>query len=218
MRKEKNERVLITTLTIRMSEELTAYLKNMGLNVAYLHSEIKSLERIEIIRDLRLGKYDCVVGINLLREGLDIPEVSLVAILDANKEGFLRSERSLVQTIGRAARNANGKVIMYADSISRAMDYAINETKRRREIQEKYNLEHGITPKTIVKEIYADISVSRKVVEEKKNSKKLSITEINEVLKELEHQMYEAAKKLDFEHATVLRDSIMEIKAEYKIK
>ena len=218
IRKEKNERVLITTLTIRMSEELTSYLKNMGLNVAYLHSEIKSLERIEIIRDLRLGKYDCVVGINLLREGLDIPEVSLVAILDANKEGFLRSERSLIQTIGRAARNANGKVIMYADSISKAMNYAINETKRRREIQEKYNIEHGVTPKTIVKEIYADISVSHKVVEEKKKEKRLTITEINELLKELEAQMYEAAKKLDFEYATVLRDSIMEIKAEYKIK
>ena len=218
LRKEKNERVLITTLTIRMSEELTAYLKNMGLNVAYLHSEIKSLERIEIIRDLRLGKYDCVVGINLLREGLDIPEVSLVAILDANKEGFLRSERSLVQTIGRAARNSNGKVIMYADSVSKAMDYAIRETRRRREIQENYNLEHGITPKTIVKEIYADISVSHKVVEEKKKEKRLTITEINELLAELEGQMYEAARKLDFEHATVLRDSIMEIKAEYKIK
>ena len=218
LRKEKNERVLITTLTIRMSEELTAYLKNMGLSVAYLHSEIKSLERIEIIRDLRLGKYDCVVGINLLREGLDIPEVSLVAILDANKEGFLRSERSLIQTIGRAARNSNGKVIMYADSISKAMDYAISETKRRREIQEKYNLEHGITPKTIVKEIYADISVSKKVKEEKKTEKRLSMAEINELLQELEGQMYEAARKLDFEHATILRDSIMEIKAEYKIK
>ena len=217
-RKEKNERVLITTLTIRMSEELTSYLKNMGLSVAYLHSEIKSLERIEIIRDLRLGKYDCVVGINLLREGLDIPEVSLVAILDANKEGFLRSERSLIQTIGRAARNANGKVIMYADSISKAMDYAIGETKRRREIQEKYNLEHGITPKTIVKEIYADIAVSHKVKEEKKVGKRLTMAEINELLQELEAQMYEAARKLDFEHATVLRDSIMEIKAEYKIK
>ena len=218
LRKEKNERVLITTLTIRMSEELTAYLKNMGLSVAYLHSEIKSLERIEIIRDLRLGKYDCVVGINLLREGLDIPEVSLVAILDANKEGFLRSERSLIQTIGRAARNSNGKVIMYADSISKAMDYAISETKRRREIQEKYNLEHGITPKTIVKEIYADISVSKKVKEEKKAEKRLTMAEINELLQELEGQMYEAARKLDFEHATILRDSIMEIKAEYKIK
>ena len=218
LRKEKNERVLITTLTIRMSEELTAYFKNMGLNVAYLHSEIKSLERIEIIRDLRLGKYDCVVGINLLREGLDIPEVSLVAILDANKEGFLRSERSLIQTIGRAARNANGKVIMYADSISKAMDYAIKETKRRREIQEKYNLENNIIPKTIVKEIYDQIGPTHKIKEKEEKQKRLTIEEINVLLGELEHQMYEAARKLDFEHATILRDSIMEIKAEYKIK
>lgn len=217
-RKERNERVLITTLTIRMSEDLTAYLKNMGLNVAYLHSEIKSLERIEIIRDLRLGKYDCLVGINLLREGLDLPEVSLVAILDANKEGFLRSDRSLIQTIGRAARNENGKVIMYADSISKAMDYAISETKRRREIQEKYNLENNIVPKTIVKAIYDQIGPTHKVKKEKKEEKRLSITEINELLNDLEHQMYEAARNLDFEHATILRDSILEIKAEYKIK
>ena len=216
-RKARNERVLITTLTIRMSEDLTAYFKDLGLSVAYLHSEIKSLERIEILRDLRLGKYDCLVGINLLREGLDLPEVSLVAILDANKEGFLRSERSLIQTIGRAARNSNGMVIMYADSISKAMDYAITETKRRREIQEKYNLEHNITPKTIVKEIFDAIKVTHKVTEEK-TEKKLSITEINELLAELEHQMFEAAKKLDFEYATILRDSIMELKAEYKIK
>ena len=218
VRKERNERVLVTTLTIRMSEDLTQYLKDMGLNVAYLHSEIKSLERIEILRDLRLGKYDCLVGINLLREGLDLPEVSLVAILDANKEGFLRSERSLIQTIGRAARNSNGMVIMYADSTSKAMDYAINETKRRREIQEKYNLEHNITPQTIVKDVYDAIKVTHKVKEEKEKKQKLSITEINELLAELEHQMYEAAKKLDFEYATILRDSIMELKAEYKIK
>ena len=217
VRKARNERVLVTTLTIRMSEDLTQYFKDLGLNVAYLHSEIKSLERIEILRDLRLGKYDCLVGINLLREGLDLPEVSLVAILDANKEGFLRSERSLIQTIGRAARNSNGMVIMYADSVSKAMDYAINETKRRREIQEKYNLEHNITPKTIVKEIFDAIKVTHKVTEEK-TDKKLSITEINELLAELEHQMFEAAKKLDFEYATILRDSIMELKAEYKIK
>ena len=218
LRKERNERVLVTTLTIRMSEDLTQYFKDMGLSVAYLHSEIKSLERIEILRDLRLGKYDCLVGINLLREGLDLPEVSLVAILDANKEGFLRSERSLIQTIGRAARNSNGKVIMYADSISKAMDYAIKETKRRREIQEKYNLEHNITPKTIVKEIFDAIKVTHKVTDEKKEKTKLNINEINELLADLEHQMYEAAKKLDFEYATILRDSIMELKAEYKIK
>ena len=218
IRKERNERVLVTTLTIRMSEDLTAYLKDMGLSVAYLHSEIKSLERIEIIKDLRLGKYDCIVGINLLREGLDIPEVSLVAILDANKEGFLRSDRSLVQTIGRAARNSNGRVIMYADDISKAMEYAIKETQRRREIQEKYNLENNIIPKTIVKEIYADIRPTHEVKESKKKERKLSITEINELLQDLEHQMYEAASKLDFEYATILRDSIMELKAEYKIK
>ena len=218
IRKQNNERVLVTTLTIRMSEDLTQYLKDMGLSVAYLHSEIKSLERIEIIKDLRLGKYDCIVGINLLREGLDIPEVSLVAILDANKEGFLRSDRSLIQTIGRAARNSNGKVIMYADSISKAMEYAINETRRRREIQEKYNLENNIIPKTIVKEIYADISPTHTVKESKKKDKKLSITEVNELLQDLEHQMYEAASKLDFEYATILRDSIIELKAEYKIK
>ena len=218
LRKEKNERVLVTTLTIRMSEDLTQYLKDMGLSVAYLHSEIKSLERIEILRDLRLGKYDCLVGINLLREGLDLPEVSLVAILDANKEGFLRSERSLIQTIGRAARNSNGKVIMYADSISKAMDYAIKETKRRREIQEKYNLEHNIIPKTIVKDIYDSIKVTHDVKETKEKQEKLTMTQINELLADLEHQMFEAAKKLDFEYATILRDSIMELKAEYKIK
>ena len=197
---------------------MTDYLKNMGLSVAYLHSEVKTLERLKIIRDLRLGKYDCIVGINLLREGLDIPEVSLVAILDANKEGFLRSERSLVQTIGRAARNENGKVIMYADSISKAMEYAIGETQRRRSIQEEYNRVHNITPKTIVKPIYDQIGPSQKVKEDKKKNERLSITEINELLKDLECQMYEAAKNLDFEHATILRDSILEIKAEYKIK
>ena len=218
IRKENNERVLITTLTIRMSEDLTQYFKDMGLNVAYLHSEIHSLERIEILRDLRLGKYDCLVGINLLREGLDLPEVSLVAILDANKEGFLRSERSLIQTIGRAARNANGKVIMYADSISKAMDYAIKETKRRREIQEKYNEQNNIVPKTIIKDIYDSIKVTKKVSDDGEHKEKLSITEINELLADLEHQMFEAAKKLDFEHATILRDSIIELKAEYKIK
>ena len=217
LRKERNERVLVTTLTIRMSEDLTQYLKDMGLSVAYLHSEIKSLERIEILRDLRLGKYDCLVGINLLREGLDLPEVSLVAILDANKEGFLRSDRSLIQTIGRAARNSNGKVIMYADSISKAMEYAIKETKRRRDIQEKYNLEHNITPKTIVKDIHDAIKVTHSV-KDKKEKEKLTINQINELLADLEHQMYEAARKLDFEYATILRDSIMELKAEYKIK
>lgn len=214
---ELGERVLVTTLTIRMSEDLTAYLKDMGLKVAYLHSEIKSLERIEIIRDLRLGKYDVLVGINLLREGLDIPEVSLVAILDADKEGFLRSERSLIQTIGRAARNANGMVIMYADKISDAMNKAITETNRRREIQEKYNLEHNITPKTIVKEIFEAIKVTKDVVEEKQEEVKLSQKEVIEMITGLETEMYAAARKLDFERATVLRDSIIELKATYKI-
>ena len=214
---ELGERVLVTTLTIRMSEDLTAYLKDMGLKVAYLHSEIKSLERIEIIRDLRLGKYDVLVGINLLREGLDIPEVSLVAILDADKEGFLRSERSLIQTIGRAARNANGMVIMYADKISDAMNKAITETNRRREIQEKYNLEHNITPKTIVKEIFEAIKVTKDVVEEKQEEVKLLQKEVIEMITGLETEMYAAARKLDFERATVLRDSIIELKATYKI-
>ncbi len=212
-----NERVLVTTLTIRMSEDLTAYLKDMGLKVAYLHSEIKSLERIEIIRDLRLGKYDVLVGINLLREGLDIPEVSLVAILDADKEGFLRSERSLIQTVGRAARNANGKVIMYADKISEAMEKAITETNRRREIQEAYNQANNITPKTIVKEIYEAIKIT-KDVEEEKEEVKLSIQEVMKMLEDLEKEMYASARKLDFERATVLRDSIIELKATYKIK
>ena len=150
-RVEKNERVLVTTLTKKMSEDLTDYLKEIGIKVQYLHSEVKTLERIEIIRDLRLGKYDVLIGINLLREGLDLPEVSLVTILDADKEGFLRSERSLIQTIGRAARNSNGKVIMYADKMTRSMEIAISETKRRRAIQEEYNEKHGITPTTIVK-------------------------------------------------------------------
>ena len=215
---EKNERVLITTLTIRMSEDLTNYLKNLGLSVAYLHSEVKSLERLQIIRDLRLGKYDCLVGINLLREGLDIPEVSLVAILDADKEGFLRSERSLIQTIGRAARNANGKVIMYADNISSAMSIAIKETCRRRQIQEAYNIQNNITPKTIIKDISEAIVVSKEIKEKQENNKRLSIIEINELLDELEHKMFDAAKKLDFEQATILRDSIIELKKEYKIK
>ena len=212
------ERVLITTLTIRMSEDLTAYLKDMGLKVAYLHSEIKSLERIEIIRDLRLGKYDCLVGINLLREGLDIPEVSLVAILDANKEGFLRSERSLIQTIGRAARNASGHVIMYADKVSDAMNKAITETNRRREIQEAYNKENGIIPTTIKKDIFEAIKVTKDVEEEKSQEVKLTTKEVVAMIDNLEAEMYAAARKLDFERATILRDSIIELKATYKVK
>ena len=203
----KNERVLITTLTIRMSEELTNYLKEMNIKVAYLHSEIKTLERLKIIHDLRSGIYDCIVGINLLREGLDIPEVSLICILDADKQGFLRSTRSLIQTIGRAARNANGKVIMYADSESDSMKEAILETKRRREIQEMYNEKHGIIPKTIVKEI-KDI-VSNEVTEKKK---KVSKKEKQEMIIRIEAEMKEAAAKMDFEKAMELRDIYFELK------
>ena len=211
-RVEKKEKVLITTLTIRMSEELTQYLKGLDIKVAYLHSEIKSLERLKIIRDLRKGKYDVIVGINLLREGLDIPEVSLVAIMDADKQGFLRSERSLIQTIGRAARNANGKVIMYADSISDSMDIAIKETNRRRKIQEEYNKENNIIPKTIIKEI-PDL-VSNEVEEEIKEPQKMSKQEKAKVMIKLENEMKEAAKKLDFERAMELRDVLFELKSE----
>ena len=209
-KREKKERVLITTLTIRMSEELTNYLKEMGIKVAYLHSEIKTLERLKIIRELRLGVYDCVVGINLLREGLDIPEVSLICILDADKQGFLRSERSLIQTIGRAARNASGHVIMYADTVSEAMDLAIKETARRREIQEQYNLEHHITPKTISKEIKEVVSNE---IENKAQKAKMSKKEKENILVTLEEEMREAAKNLDFERAMELRDILLEMKS-----
>ena len=203
---KKNERVLITTLTIRMSEELTNYLKEMNIKVAYLHSEIKTLERLKIIHDLRSGVYDCIVGINLLREGLDIPEVSLICILDADKQGFLRSTRSLIQTIGRAARNANGKVIMYADNYSDSMNEAIKETERRRSIQEEYNKVHGITPKTISKEI-KDV-VSNDIKDAKK---KLSKREKLEQIEVLEKQMREAAANMDFEKAMELRDIIFDL-------
>ena len=211
-RTEKNEKVLITTLTIRMAEELTQYLKGLDIKVAYLHSEIKTLERLKIIRDLRLGKYDVLVGINLLREGLDIPEVSLVAIMDADKQGFLRSERSLIQTIGRAARNANGKVIMYADNVSDSMDIAIKETNRRRTIQEEYNKKHNIVPKTIVKDI-SDI-ISNTVELEEKEPQKLSKQDKAKLMIRLEQEMKEAAKNLDFERAMELRDALFELKAE----
>ena len=204
---KKNERVLITTLTIRMSEELTNYLKEMNIKVAYLHSEIKTLERLKIIHDLRSGIYDCIVGINLLREGLDIPEVSLICILDADKQGFLRSNRSLIQTIGRAARNENGKVIMYADSYSDAMNEAIKETKRRREIQEEYNKIHNITPKTIIKDIKE--VVTNEVADKKK---KISKKERIEMLEKLEKEMREAARAMDFEKAMELRDIYFELK------
>lgn len=218
-RKERDERVLVTTLTIKMAEDLTDYLKDVGLKVAYLHSEIKTLERIEIIRDLRLGKYDVLVGINLLREGLDIPEVSLVAILDADKEGFLRSERSLIQTIGRAARNQNGEVIMYADKITDSMRVAIDETNRRRAKQMAFNEEHGIEPKTIKKEIRDVIRATmvaeeEQTYEEGKDLKALSKTEKEKMIEDLEKEMKQAARELNFEKAAELRDIILELKAE----
>ena len=209
--KEKNERVLITTLTIRMAEELTDYLKKIDIKVAYLHSEIHTLDRLKIIRDLRLGKYDVLVGINLLREGLDIPEVSLIAILDADKQGFLRSTRSLIQTIGRAARNANGKVIMYADTISDSMKEAIDETKRRRTIQEAYNEKNGITPKTIIKEIREVITNNKE--EKDVNIEKMPKKEKSLLMQKIEEEMKDAASKLDFERATELRDILFELKS-----
>ena len=209
---EKNERVLITTLTIRMAEELTNYLKNLDIKVAYLHNEVKTLERIKIIRDLRLGKYDVVVGINLLREGIDIPEVSLIAILDADKQGFLRSDRSLIQTIGRCARNANGHVIMYADNMSDAMNKAIKETERRRRIQEEYNQKHGIIPKTIVKEIRELITNEDEDKKDKKTA--YSKKEKQKLIENIEKEMMEAARNLDFERATELRDIMLELKSE----
>ncbi len=211
---EKNERVLITTLTIKMSEELTNYLKELGIKVAYLHSEIKTLERIEIIRDLRVGTYDVLVGINLLREGLDIPEVSLVAILDADKEGFLRSDRSLIQTIGRAARNAEGRVILYADKVTGSMQRAIDETARRREIQEKYNEEHDIIPMTIRKDVRDVIRATEVVEKEAMYDKKMSRKDKEKLMQKLEKEMKEAAKALDFETAATLRDAMLELKIE----
>ena len=209
-RKKINERILITTLTIRMAEELTNYLKGVGIKVAYLHSEVKTLERLKIIRELRLGTYDVVVGINLLREGIDIPEVSLIAIMDADKQGFLRSERSLIQTIGRCARNEHGHVIMYADKISEAMDLSIKETERRRNIQDQYNKEHNIIPKTIIKSIKEVISNE---IEEKVEDVKLSKKEKTEMLINIENEMKEAAKNMDFERAMELRDILFELKA-----
>ena len=211
IRKEKNERVLITTLTIKMAEELTNYLKNIGIKVAYLHSEVKTLERMKIIRELRLGTYDVIVGINLLREGIDIPEVSLIAIMDADKQGFLRSERSLIQIIGRCARNENGHVIMYADKISEAMEKSIKETERRRQIQNEYNIKHNIVPKTIIKSIKEVVSNE---VEEKIEKPKLSKKEKNEMLIRIENEMKEAAKNMDFEKAMELRDILFELKSE----
>src|SRR5699024_3709357 len=214
---EKHERVFVTTLTKKMSEDLTDYLKDLGLKVKYLHSDIKTLERTQIIRDLRLGKFDVLVGINLLREGLDVPEVSLVAILDADKEGFLRNERSLILTIGRAARNANGSVIMYADTVTDSMQKAIDETKRRREIQIAYNRKHGITPKTIIKPIQEAISSTTKTEDSGKEADstefttkdfaKLNRDDQTKMVEELTEQMRTAAKRLDFEQAATLRDT-----------
>ncbi len=209
-RVEKKERVLVTTLTVKMAEDLTAYLQGVGIKVKYMHHSIDTMERMEIIRDLRLGEFDVLVGINLLREGLDLPEVSLVAILDADKEGFLRSESSLVQTIGRAARNAEGKVIMYADTVTGSMERAITETERRREIQMKYNQEHGITPKTIIKSVRDVIEISKK--ESKKSLKQYTKREKAELIDKMTKQMKEAARQLEFEQAAYLRDKINELR------
>ncbi|KMY51800.1 excinuclease ABC subunit UvrB [Peribacillus loiseleuriae] len=216
---KRNERVLVTTLTKKMSEDLTDYLKEIGIKVQYLHSEVKTLDRIEIIRELRMGKYDVLVGINLLREGLDIPEVSLVTILDADKEGFLRSERSLIQTIGRAARNSNGHVIMYADRMTNSMELAIGETKRRREIQEEYNKKHGITPQTIQKEVRGSIRVTHAAEDKETYNTTPSFTKMTKQEREklimnTEKEMKEAAKALDFERAAQLRDLLFELKVE----
>ena len=208
---EQNERVLVTTLTIRMAEELTNYLKELDIKVAYLHSEVKTLERMQIIHDIRTGKYDVLVGINLLREGLDIPEVSLIAILDADKEGFLRSTRSLIQTVGRCARNEHGHVIMYGDHITESMQEAIEETERRRKIQQKYNQEHGITPKTIIKEIREVISNTDEKASKK--DKKMTKKELAFTIDRIEQEMREAAKNLDFERAMELRDILFEMKS-----
>jgi excinuclease ABC subunit B len=208
----RNERVLITTLTIKMSEDLTEYLKSLGYKVAYLHSEVKSLERLEILRKLRLGTFDILVGINLLREGIDLPEVSLIAILDADKEGFLRSDRSLIQIIGRAARNVNGHVIMYGDKLTESMKYAIEETNRRRSIQSAYNIQNNITPKTVFKAIHESISIKVDAKTGEIDYKRLSKNEIKKSIEILERQMRQAAKDLDFERAAELRDIIMEMK------
>ena len=209
----RNERVMIVTMTINDAENLTSYLKEQGMKVVYLHNETKTLERTEIIYNLRKGKYDILVGINLLREGLDIPEVSLICILDADKEGFLRSERSLIQVIGRAARNEHGKVIMYASKITDSMKASIDETNRRRAIQEKYNEEHHITPKTIIKEIRMPLKIKDTVVNKNKNGK-MTRSEKERYIKDIEKQMREAAKNYEFEKAAELRDILFELKGE----
>lgn len=212
-RTEKNERVLITTLTKKMAESLTDYLDDLGIKVRYMHYDIDTIERMKIIRELRLGEFDVLVGINLLREGLDIPEVSLVAILDADKEGFLRSETSLVQTIGRAARNAGGEVIMYADSVTPSMERAITETNRRREIQQKYNEEHGIVPKTIVKQVHEVLEISASETDIDSSFKRMSRLDREKTIRQLTAEMREAAKMLEFEHAAFLRDKIEKLKS-----
>ena len=216
-RAAKNERVLVTTLTKKMAEDLTEFFKNAGIRVRYMHSDVQTIERMEIIRDLRLGEFDVLVGINLLREGLDLPEVSLVAILDADKEGFLRSETSLIQTIGRAARNAEGLVIMYADEVTPSMRAAIDETERRRTIQDNFNKEHGIVPKTIIKGVREVLEISKTAEGDtggKGKRRKLSDQERAAEIAKLEKEMKEAAKMLEFEYAAVLRDRIIELRGE----
>jgi excinuclease ABC subunit B len=210
-RTEKGERVLVTTLTKKMAEDLTEYFENNGIKVRYIHFNVETMERMEIIRDLRLGVFDVLVGINLLREGLDIPEVSLVAILDADKEGFLRSETSLIQTVGRAARNVRGHVVMYADSITRSMRGAIDETNRRREIQMRYNVEHGITPESVKKKV-ADVIELGKKVKPEKDGKKLTKAERDRLIERLTAEMREAARSLEFEKAAYLRDRTKELR------
>jgi excinuclease ABC subunit B len=214
-RVEKNERTLVTTLTKQMAEDLTAYLQKLGIKVRYMHHDISTIERMEIVRDLRLGEFDVLVGINLLREGLDLPEVSLVAILDADKEGFLRSETSLIQTIGRAARNAKGLVIMYADTITPSMQRAIDETNRRRRLQAEYNKEKGIVPKTIIKDIRELIEISKPESDiRRRDGVRMTRAERKAEIARLEKEMLQASKMLEFEYAAVLRDQIIRLRAE----
>ena len=220
LRTSRGERVLVTTLTKKMAEDLTDYLSEHGVKVKYMHHEVDTFERVELMRDLRKGTIDVIVGINLLREGLDLPEVSLVAILDADKEGFLRSETSLIQTIGRAARNADGVVIMYADIVTPSMERAIMETERRRGIQDTYNQEHGITPKTIVKELHDNgvLEISRKDDGDSKSTKRMSRAECQQKIEQLTREMKEAAKILEFEHAAFLRDRIEKLRRQMEKK
>ena len=214
-RSERNERVLVTTLTKKMAEDLTQYLTKAGIKVRYMHHDVETIERMELIRDLRLGEFDVLVGINLLREGLDMPEVSLVAILDADKEGFLRSETSLIQTIGRAARNAEGMVILYADTITRSMRAAMDETERRRKKQDDFNKEHGIVPRTVIKSVREILEIAEtEKSAQKKSGKKLTKKEVEEEIIKVEKQMKEAAKMLEFEYAALLRDRLIELRKE----